>query len=684
MFFDKIVYGIQYYRAPTPLPEEWEEDLSNMVERISVDTIQLRIQWRQNERRENEYDFTDLDRLFALSEKYNLKVIVKFLMETAPQYVFEKYNGYRINPDNSIIRSCSHGAFYVGGWIPCFHNEKVKERAALFVQKVASRYANRKNIILWNVWNEPRNRPLGECYCPSCRRQYSKWLQERYGTIEQLNDVFKTAEDSFETIQLPGSTHGYWDAYLFKKWSSGRAIYDNLKFVYDEIRRVDNVRPIMSHSGMFSGHQKYLDDIGDEHEIKKAVDFYGTSFPVAGDMQQRENALETRFTADYMRGVDEQFFVHEIYPGLGLFYEYDAPSDLKFKLWSILGSGARGMVYWQYRAERLGNENDCSGIVNMDGTDKDVTATVKTFGNFLKEYGHLFHEAKAEQGTVAIGVDYDSRLLAEIEDGTDAPNTYTMEMRSNPVYYYHDAVKGGYALFKDLGYSVDFVNLDGDKSFDGYKVVYLPYYAMADRANNDRLKQFVQNGGILLCDEGFGLRDRKNTWLNIDELPLDFIHAKMLKRRISRGEESFSLHGERVRINPYKTYYRAESTALANFDDGETAIHEFSYGKGKVLLFATSVGYSYKQEKQSGWLSFVGEYVSKNSDALPKTYTGGLQNVHHQTLLTKTGKIEIIQNYSQQPVCVDLPITARILTENKAEGTTVRLAPTQTLCFIEE
>lgn len=27
MFFDEIFHGTQYYRAPTPLPEEWEGDV---------------------------------------------------------------------------------------------------------------------------------------------------------------------------------------------------------------------------------------------------------------------------------------------------------------------------------------------------------------------------------------------------------------------------------------------------------------------------------------------------------------------------------------------------------------------------------------------------------------------------------------------------------------------------------
>ena len=683
MFFDDIIYGIQYYRAPTPLPTEWEGDLSKMVDRISVDTIQLRIQWRQNERNENEYDFSDLDKLFELSEKYNLKIIMKFLLENAPQYVYDKYDGYRRNADNTIIRGCSHGAFYVGGWLPCFHNEKVKERAELFVRKVAERYAHKKNIILWNAWNEPRNRPVGECYCPACHKGYSAWLKEKYQTVENFNKTFGTAEGSLETVQLPSTTHGYWDVYLFKKWTSSRALYDNLKFVYDGIREFDKERPIMSHSGFFSGHQKYLDDLGDESEIKKAVDFYGTSFPVEGDMQVRENALETRYTADFMRGVDENFFVHEIYPSAGLFVAYDKPSDLKFKLWSILGAGAKGMVYWQYRAERLGSENDCSGIVNMAGSDKDVTKTVKDFGDFVHKYGKLFISAKAEKAPVAIGVDYDSRLLSAIEDGTDAENTYNMSKRADPVYYYHHAMKGGYALFKDLGYAVDFVNLDSNKDFDGYRVVYLPYYNMADTKNNEKLKKFVENGGVLICDEGFALRDRNNTWLQIDKIPFDFLSAKMVKRRLLRGEEKFSLAGQEVTVNPYKTWYKTNGDKIASFSDGEAAIQEISFGKGKILLFSASVGYSYKMYKEEGWRNFLGKYIVSNTDITSKKYADGVNNIHHQTLMVQEGKIEIVQNYSDKEISISMPEKVEVLTGQNIINGKLILQPMESLCFMQ-
>ena len=64
---------------------------------FGLDLMQIRLQWRQNERKEGSYTFDDVDMLFTLAEKYDREVIIKFMLEDAPQYIFEKYGGYRRN-----------------------------------------------------------------------------------------------------------------------------------------------------------------------------------------------------------------------------------------------------------------------------------------------------------------------------------------------------------------------------------------------------------------------------------------------------------------------------------------------------------------------------------------------------------------------------------------------------------
>ncbi len=589
MFFDDIQYGTQYYRAPTPLENEWENDLSKMGE-YGLDLIQIRINWRWNEKKENEYDFSDVDKLMELSQKYNKKVIIKFLLECAPQYVFDKYGGTRIDDKGGLIRGGSHGAFY-GGWRPCFTNPKVQERATKFVETVAKRYSGYKNIVFWNVWNEIRNRPVSECYCEHCRKGFGKYLQEKFTKIENLNKFYGTAEESFESIALPAMAHGFWDAYEFKKYKGDYELKNWLKFVYDAIRKYDKARPIMSHVGISECLQNNLDDVCNDYSVSKAVDFFGTSVGCDSSMANAENRLEYFMLNDYMRLVDENYFIYEIYPGLGMFKWYDTEFDLKFKLYAGVASGAKGLMYWQYRAERLGNENDCAGLCRMNGEPREIMSEVKDFAKILKEDGKLFAKSKAKSGDIAIAFDFNSMLLSEIEDyvGKD----FELRLKNEPLFNYKDTHTGAYRLLNNLDYTVDYLNVEKQLDCKDYKVLYFPYYTMLNKEIEDNLYEFLNKGGIVIADEGFGLR-QENTWMQPYEIDLPKILKAQMKERRLIENESIVLSKEEIAVKPFKTTYKVENAkSVLKFKDGETAMHEITVGKGKLYLCGFSIGYSY-------------------------------------------------------------------------------------------
>ena len=86
MFFDEIIHGTQYYKTPTPTPSDWEGYIERMEE-FNIDAFQIRMNWRRNERKEDEYDFSDVDKLLELAEKNGRKVMMKFLLECAPVHL---------------------------------------------------------------------------------------------------------------------------------------------------------------------------------------------------------------------------------------------------------------------------------------------------------------------------------------------------------------------------------------------------------------------------------------------------------------------------------------------------------------------------------------------------------------------------------------------------------------------
>lgn len=643
MFFEDIIHGTQYYRAPTPLPNEWETDISRMEE-FELDAFQIRINWRWNEKQEGIYDFTDVDRLMDLAEKYNRKVAVKLLLECAPQYVFDKYGGTRIGPKGEQYRGASHGAFY-GGWLPCFTNPEVKKAAARFVEKVAERYHNRKNIILWNAWNEIRNRPVWECFCPHCRGAFGEFLKDKFGTIEKLNDFYGTAEESFETIALPMMPHGFWDIYEFKKFKGGKNLYDDLRFVYDAIRKYDKDRPIMSHVGYTSAFQKSINDVCDDYSVSKAVDFWGTSIPCTTDMSSHDTRMDFMMLVDFVRSVDENYFLYEIYPGLGMFKKhYDTPFDMSFKLYTALASGAKGLVYWQYRAERIGFENDCAGIMRMDGSPREVAYSVQQFGGDMRKNSSFFAKSKVKKADIAIVFDFNSMLMSEIEDGCG--KIYSLETEPTVLNYRYTHA-GMYRLVKECNYNVDYVGVTRPEEFENYKVLYFPYYTMLDPAIISYLQKFLENGGTVIADEGFGMRT-PNTWMqpyDIDCKPI--MTARLIERR-QIAEEEIEYKGSKSRIGPFKSQYDVKDGAVCmKFADGTPAVQQVTFGKGKLYLFGFSIGYSYYNSRNKIWKEVL-EDILESTGVRKEAYADFESGVYEKRLVCEDREAIFIFNNSEE------------------------------------
>jgi len=602
---DGILYGTQYYRAPTPLPSEWEKDMVDMSA-YGLNVIQLRLNWRQNERVEDVYDFSDIDGLMDLAEKHGKKVIVKFLLECAPQYVFERYGGTRIGPKGERIRGGSHGAFYTGGWLPCFTNPKVAERAARFVEKVVERYAKRANLILWNAWNEPRCKPVEECFCNSCHKAFGEHLRKRFGTIERLNAYYGVAEESFETIALPAMPHGYWDIFEFKRFKSGTCIRNNLRFVYEAVRRHDKVRPVVSHVGCTSGFQTRLGDICDDFEVSKAVDGWGTSLPLDTRMETAGQRLAYGRLNDFMRCVNPNYLVYEIYPGLGMFdMPYDTNWDMDYKLFLALACGAKGMLFWQYRSERVGMENDCAGLARMNGAPRPVLASVKEFGDLLDGLGPDVADFYPNPAEVAIVFDYKSLLMSEIEDACGL--NYAFERpEGGQRFYYPYAHVGFYELMRRHDIPVDYLNIADLKSLSRYKVAYFPHCSMLDPACVPEIESFVSNGGVLIADEGFGMR-QQNTWMNPDGVACGkVLHAELTERRA--GTRKLVMNDFILDTSGYHSEYEVDDAkTLLRFADGKSAAQVRSLGTGRACLLGFSLGYSAHESHVGEWFRIFEE-----------------------------------------------------------------------------
>src|SRR5690606_21292093 len=87
---DYLMYGTQYYRAPTPSSMKWEKDMVAMKE-LGLNTIKIWAQWRWNNPEDGRYYFDDLHEIMDLAFQNHLRVVINTIFDVAPAWLYKKY-----------------------------------------------------------------------------------------------------------------------------------------------------------------------------------------------------------------------------------------------------------------------------------------------------------------------------------------------------------------------------------------------------------------------------------------------------------------------------------------------------------------------------------------------------------------------------------------------------------------
>jgi beta-galactosidase GanA len=617
-----LPFGIQYDRAPTPFPQEWAADLPRIKE-LGFTCIQVRPQWRWHERCEGKFDWEDLDLLFDQCAKFDLKIVFQFMLETAPAWLYEKYHCERVDLFGNKIPPKAHGAFYVGGWLPCFDREEVRLEGGRFIRAAVERYRERTNLLLWEAWNEPRSRPVGECCCPASRREFRTYLGRRFGSIEDLNRSIGKAYGADSEIQPPAEFEGYTELALFRQWAM-ESVVSRVRWTTDTIRSIDGEHPVMAHVGANSLGQDILADSSDDFATARAVDFYGTSLlfftgdflefdkiegeAVFSSPRWREDYYVISMGADWLRSVSPYFWVNEIYTNSFFYTTPDVEGeDLRFRIWPYLAGGAKGVLFWQYKSERVGNESGCSGLVGIDGRTTGRAQACGIEARRVRRHDEFLRDFRPDPAEVAIVYDIESDLMSRIEEATGG------NWLGNTVKYtYKASLKGSYNLFWQTRTPVDFVSTRELEKIHRYRIVYLPALFVADRRVAEILEAYVEKGGFLVSEEGLALRDWRY-WMSTTApgAGLDVLFG-LTQGKTTKPAAASDVEFGRLRlpvVSRRANLLPRDGRIMAKWPTGEAAIVGHSRGKGTTVMLGFHPGLCYCETGARGYIDLAADWI---------------------------------------------------------------------------
>lgn len=365
-----------------------------------------------------------------------------------------------------------------------------RDHALAITRDLADRYAGHPAVKMWHIGNEFGQIDFGDESADAFRQ----WLQDRYGTVDALNDAWGTAVwsqryGSFDEV-VPPRRRPYLvnpgQSLDFRRYSS-----DQLLRCYreqrDAVRDAGAEQPITTNFMGFSALVDYRSWVGEVDVI--ADDQYP-------DPGSPEAPVEIALVQDLMRslGGGRPWMLMEQAASATSWRSHNLPkSPAKARLDSLqaVARGADAVCFFQWRQSSAGAERFHSAMIPHAGPDTEVFRGVCRLGEDLRRL----------RSVVGTGIRSDVAIVF------DWPSWWAAEEPARPTDRLHtmDQLSRWYRLLWRRGIAVDVVAPDADLS--PYAVVLMPHSYIVEPGTAAALAEAVERGASAVVGPFSGVAD---------------------------------------------------------------------------------------------------------------------------------------------------------------------------------
>lgn len=692
-----VWYGGGKARAPMLEPvdasssERWGRDL-DQIKALGFNTVKCWVDWATAEPKPGEFHFEQLNLLLGLAQARGLRVIVQIYMDSAPDWVGERYpDGRFVDRSGAVIQSQAAPGY-------CIDHAGVRAATVKFIEALA-RDANRSRALYgWDVWSEPHVVNWAEfpyltnpefCFCANTQARFREWLKAKYKSLEALNGAWYRHFERWDQVEPPrASTILSYTDYLDWRAFIDEKLAADLATRVKAVRAADRTHPISSHAAVPGLFTSPTDGFGepDDFKMSAAADFFGTSlYPKHAastrPWSQEMLAAGLDFTRSAGHSQGKGFWIGELQAGQGAtgmrIADPVTPADEEFWLWQALAHGAREIAIYAYYPMSSGYESNGYGLVDLDGA---VTPRARAAGHLAQVAAqHAADFLGAEPARAQVAILY-NRLSSMV--GGAEPSLSKLGNAER------DSLEGVHRTFTEANIPVDFVSSGdvGSGRVDSYKVLFLPYPVMLSRETGERVARYVEQGGTAVAEARLAWNDASGRASEaIPGAGLDRVFGA--REKLIRPIETPHLFMEQTPILPSFAARELVTAAafeealeplegarvLAHFADSSVAMVEHPFGKGRAILVGTFLSLAYERQHDASTRRLL-LALAESAGVTPEVRVTGdsTGEVEIRRLVAKDFELLFAFNHSRNPadaeVSLGLPwpaIKARELTTDE-------------------
>jgi beta-galactosidase len=456
--------------------------------------------WSKLEPQRDQWNFAWLDEAIDALHAEGLRVVLGTPTATPPAWLI------RAHPD--ILPVDHHGRVREFGSRRHYDysSETYWKESARIVEVLAKRYGNHPGVAGWQTDNEHGCHDTTRSYSPQALAGFRAWLEQKYGSIDKLNEAWGTvfwSQDYTDwneigltnlTVTEPNPSQ----VLDFYRYSSDQVVaYDRMQ---TDILRAHSPGRFVTHNFMifFSDFDhfkaaEHLDFVTWDNYPTGMLEFFA---PWVTEDQKTAFARTGHpdlisFNHDLYRGLKrgKPFWVMEQQCGQVNWATWNPlPAPGAVNLWTLqaMAHGADVVSYFRWQAAREAQELMHSGLLRYDGSEDRGFAEVSSLAPNLEKLSDGEVPSR-----VALIHDYESLWAYDVQ-------------RHGKTATYWGQLMLFYSRLRELGVDVDVVHPSFDLS--KYAVVVAPALHMVSDEIAANLTQFVQNGGQLIAGPRTGFR----------------------------------------------------------------------------------------------------------------------------------------------------------------------------------
>jgi beta-galactosidase len=475
---EELIFGAAYYNEYMPY-ERIEKDLTLMKE-AGMNTIRIaESTWSTEEPRDGEFNFKPVTDVLECAQNLGINVIIGTPTYAVPAWLVKKY------PDIMVTNRSGQVKYGPRQSMDILHPEFLKY-AERIIRKLVEAVMPYKCVIGFQIDNETKHY---DNYGKYAQKKFLEFLKNKYKTTDAFNKAFTLAYwsnsihswDDMPDISnsINWNLHCEYEKFLrtcaadYLKWQAG---------IISEYKRKDQ---FITHNFDFGwiGYS-YGEQPGINHfEASPAVTIAGCD--IYHPSQDELTGAEIAFGGDKIRALKNKNYLILETEAQGFKEWTPYPKQLRLQAFSHLASGANGHMYWNWHSIHNSLETYWKGVLGHDLQPGVIYGYTKQIGEEYKKYGKDLINLK-KKNQVALVTDTNSLTALKF---------FPMDYPTGGLSY-NDVVRWMYDTLYNMNVECDVVDIHALNP-DDYKMIVTPALYCISEKNVQKLKAFVENGGVL-------------------------------------------------------------------------------------------------------------------------------------------------------------------------------------------